>query len=244
MRRGPRWMRAGFALGIVGFLLVTLDVLAHGFLYRLDTVVYDLVSDWAASGGNPRAWGEGLSLLGDGRFVALVVAGACLWMLSRRHWVLAVWCVALAVAAVFAVNGLKLLFHRARPPLVDVIDPTRLSFSFPSGHTIGATAGLGSAIILATESWVRTRAAGREGTLHAWAIALGIWAVLAFLTGVGRVLAQKHWVTDVVASWCLGLALASGLLYALSRKSRGGDPGPTVPEKAPPQAPASDLTPR
>ncbi|MCA1819777.1 MAG: phosphatase PAP2 family protein [Halobacteriales archaeon] len=228
MRRAQRWMLAGLVAGLGGFGLVALDDLARGPIYHADTAVFQAVSDWDTHGGDPHAVGDALTMIGDGRTVAVAVVFAAAFMLVRREWVLAAWCIGLAIAATLAVDGLKFLFHRARPPLLDA---TRLSYSFPSGHTIGATAGLGAAIILATEALVRTRRAGRKGTLHIWTAALCAWGALALLTGTGRVLEQEHWLSDVMASWGLGLALVCGLLFALSRRARGGDPGPTVPEK-------------
>jgi len=108
-------------------------------------------------------------------------------------------------------------------------------YSFPSGHTMSATVVLGSCIILATEVHRRDRAPGshRLTLRRLWALALTFAAILAFLTGLGRILAQQHWMSDVVASWSLGLALAGGILLALSRAAPAGEEGPRAPPPKP-----------
>lgn len=86
---------------------------------------------------------------------------------------------------------------RARPPLADAVPPYEHSFSFPSGHTLNATAFAG------VVAYVLLR------RLHAaWARRLTVVVAVLFpLTiGLSRIFLGHHWFTDVLAAWALGLA--------------------------------------
>lgn len=87
-----------------------------------------------------------------------------------------------AIMAV-AVNGLKYTVQRPRP------DASRNN-SFPSGHT--ATAFMTAAMLHKEYSWQRPL------------ISIGGYTVAA-LTGVSRILNNKHWVTDVAAGAAIGI---------------------------------------
>ncbi|MGQ7295937.1 phosphatase PAP2 family protein [Quadrisphaera sp. KR29] len=91
----------------------------------------------------------------------------------------------------------KASIGRARPPLADAVPPYEHSFSFPSGHTLNATAFAGVVAYLLLR---RLRAA--------WARRLTVVvAVLFALTmGLSRIFLGHHWFTDVLAAWVLGLA--------------------------------------
>jgi undecaprenyl-diphosphatase len=87
----------------------------------------------------------------------------------------------------------KLLVGRARPELW--LGPAHYapgsSTSFPSGHTVGAFA-LAGVLLFASRSW----------TLRVIAFAL------AAAVGLSRVLAFRHWTSDVTASAVIGLVAA------------------------------------
>ncbi|HEX2066983.1 MAG TPA: hypothetical protein VHI93_09245, partial [Candidatus Thermoplasmatota archaeon] len=163
-----RWQAIGMAAGLSGFLLLAVDNLLRGPLYRLDAVVNGWVSAGVAQGLPLHALGEWGSLPGA-TYVTAPAAALCAvtwWMWRERR--LAVWAVLGSAATALAVTGLKLVFQRARPPFPAV----PLSYAFPSGHTLGATGTLGILLLLATQVHVdRARLAGRAAE---WAWARGI----------------------------------------------------------------------
>jgi membrane-associated phospholipid phosphatase len=72
---------------------------------------------------------------------------------------------------------------------------------FPSGHTFGPTAvGTAAAYVLARE---RVASPG-----VAAAVALGLPAVAV----TGRLLARRHWASDVLGGWLGGVAVAAACL--------------------------------
>lgn len=219
-------MLGGLAGGLTAFALITVDVLLRGPLRHADDLVNDAVFNAQQAGLPMHLVGVLLTQIGASYTVFLVLAATSAWMWTKGQHQLAYWNVGIGIATSLVVYGLKELFRRDRPPLLDALT----SYSFPSGHTLGATASLGAIIILATEVHVRLHHPRRDKVLHIWFNALSLWATLALLTGIGRVFVQAHWMSDVMASWSLGLALVSGILFALSREQPAGERGPKVPE--------------
>jgi membrane-associated phospholipid phosphatase len=74
--------------------------------------------------------------------------------------------------------------------------------SFPSGHTVGAFALAGVLIFASRNLPLRI-----------------IAALLAFAVGLARVLAFRHWASDVTASACLGLIVAWWVSRAIDRNT-------------------------
>jgi len=70
------------------------------------------------------------------------------------------------------------------------------STSFPSGHALGVMVGV-LTLLTVILPVVRRR-------LRGWLIALG--AVVVILIGVGRVVLNVHYPSDVVAGWAFGYA--------------------------------------
>jgi undecaprenyl-diphosphatase len=223
-------MLGAVLLGLAGFGLVATDDLLKGPLYHADVGVNDAVTRGQAGGLPLHAAGATLTHLGDTWTVVAVTALAAGWMLWKRQWLLAGWCATISVCVELVVAGLKAVFQRNRPGTVATVGH---DYSFPSGHTLSAVAAVGACIILATETYRRTRTRPHVKVRTLWVLALSLAAAVSLLTGLGRVLAQRHWMSDVMASWFLGLAVGGAILLALSRAAPGGEAGPKAPPKAP-----------
>lgn len=150
-----------------------------------------------------------LTILGNGT-VALALA---LPVVARRPAALAPVILAALLTAV-AVNGLKDLFHAARPPAVlaagvfHVIGPAYGSRSFPSGHTATAFAFAG------VVSLVFARPALTAALI-----------IAAAAVGLSRVVVGVHWPVDVLGGAAVGwLCAAAGVLLA-GRWRTGHRPG-------------------
>lgn len=116
---------------------------------------------------------------------------------SRRQWIGYAIRMALAGAAAgILVQLVKLLVGRTRPELwLGSFHHARASASsFPSGHTVGAFALAGVLIFSAESKSLRV-----------------IAVILAFAVALSRVLAFRHWTSDVTASAAIGLIVASTL---------------------------------
>src|SRR5687768_1249761 len=181
-----------------------------GALFRRDALFLALGASvtalvWLFADRPMLAWAEGvqsdfiedvirlLNRLGGGMNPVLIVAfflvaGACY---RERRWI--AYAIAMAIAGLAAgvlAQIIKHLVGRARPELW--LGPTHYapgsSTSFPSGHTVGAFALAGVLIF-----------ASRSRTLRVLAF------VLATAVGLSRILAFRHWTSDVTASAAIGL---------------------------------------
>lgn len=122
----------------------------------------------------------------------------------ERRWVS--YALAMAIAGLVAGTAaqiVKLLVGRARPELW--LGPAHYapgsSTSFPSGHTVGAFALAGVLVF-----------SSRSVTLRVIAF------VLAAAVGLSRILAFRHWTSDVIASASIGLVAAWVVSEALLRR--------------------------
>ena len=115
----------------------------------------------------------------------------------------------------------KLVVKRPRPddPLIRVASANIRDTSFPSGHTLHYVTFWGFVAYLAATN-LRNRTLGR-------AIAVAITAIIG-LIGPSRIYLGHHWLTDVLASYLLGLAYFSGQIavYRWLRSLLDGEPEP------------------
>lgn len=104
------------------------------------------------------------------------------------------------VVTVLAGALLKLLLRRKRP-LTYIVRWPFMTFSFPSGHTVGGVVAYGT---LAYLSW-------RLGTPLGY-LGAAIGSFLAIMIGVTRVYLGAHFPSDVAAGWVVG---GAGLLIVV-----------------------------
>ncbi|MFF3908514.1 phosphatase PAP2 family protein [Streptomyces sp. NPDC001848] len=191
------------ATAVVLFLLLTWQVVAHGPLARADLrlsghlVRPDRVSGALADLGN-------VSVAVPILAVVLVCAARLARRAGTRRWWLpsVAATVLMALVPVFVIP-VKHLVARPGPPLMGPA-----TGYFPSGHTATAAIAYGAAALV-LRPWLRTSYARREVLLACLALNLAV----AF----GLVRHGYHWLLDVVASWCLGAVLLTGLAVFLGR---------------------------
>ena len=120
-----------------------------------------------------------------------------LWLLINHEWVQAAMLVFLVVAATLISPLLQRMVGRDRPDFPQ--DFLRgVEYSFPSGHTMLATAFYLMIIYL---TWVSL---GR--TMIEWTI-IAIGLALIVLVGISRIYLGVHFTTDVLGGWIAGLIL-------------------------------------
>jgi undecaprenyl-diphosphatase len=209
MRR-RRALSGVVAVGLAGF--VALAVLYdRSPLAALD----EKVATWVA--GSMPAWAEWVarpfSWIG-GWFGITALCVVVLVVLAReRAWVDLAFFGAVVVGSQAAVAILKAWSDRPRPDAGAAV-PLPVSAAFPSGHAAAGAAAFGAAAVLATE-----RIPDHRRRVRIWSatVALGL------AIGLSRVVLNVHYVTDVLAGWCLGLAwLAACLLVRDAFQARSG----------------------
>jgi len=128
----------------------------------------------------------------------LVILGTLLAavLVRERSWLDLAFLLVAFVGSQLAVALLKEGFERPRPPYGSAV-PLPESFSFPSGHAGGGVAAFGAAAVL-----VSKRLASPRARTAVWVAA----GALAFASGLSRIALNLHYVSDVLAGWCFGLA--------------------------------------
>jgi undecaprenyl-diphosphatase len=123
--------------------------------------------------------------------VALLCAGV---LAKRRRWAGAavIAGTSLAAAALHPILDRAMKF-RAPPP-----GKGEMTQSYPSGHALEATAAFGVA------AWVLAR----DRVVSPWIVA-PIALLASAISGGGRLVLDRHWISDGAAGYCAGLALAS-----------------------------------
>jgi len=148
---------------------------------------------------------EVVTYLGWFPVVGAFALAAAAWLVRRGRARDAAALLAAAAVTSIATRVLKTAFDRPRP---HVGSPVELpgSPAFPSGHTSGSFAVLVLAALLLSE-----RAEPRVRLL-----AVGAALAAAVVVAATRVMLDAHYLTDVVAGACLGLAVV-GLALAARR---------------------------
>ena len=208
MRRRALW--ALVVLGLAGFVALALT-------YRSDplTSLDEDVAEWVAS--ELPAWLEALarpfSWIGGWIGVTLLVTLVVVVLARRRAWIDLAFFVLVVVGSQLAVAVLKAWFDRPRPDAGSAV-PLPESAGFPSGHATTGVAVFGAASVLVAE-----RLPERRHRVRLW---IGTM-VLGVAIGLSRVALNVHYMTDVLAGWCLGLAwLAACLLVREGVRRRSG----------------------
>jgi undecaprenyl-diphosphatase len=190
--------------GVLVFTVMTITlggISQHVANHEPFTLIDAQLSNWLHSHGTPALTKAMFVFTFFGSTLAVsciaVVFGLYLIWQRRFHWLAA------AVSAVFGgmlLNKLlKYAFHRPRPYFNDPI-LTLTGYSFPSGHTMMATALYGvlaAYFCTTTVDWRRR-----------WLIVMAAAVLIAFV-GFSRMYLGAHYLSDVLAAMAEGLAWLS-----------------------------------
>jgi membrane-associated phospholipid phosphatase len=200
------------ALGVLVVVLGFLTWTGWGPLIDVDVRVSDelVVPDRSTEVGVLRF----LTAAGDATVRLVVLAPLAGWLAWHRRWRLVTLVVA-GGALVGPLNQLlKVIFDRPRPANDGTIETS--GFSYPSGHAAGAAA---TASILVLVLWPVIPRAWR------WVL-IAAATMAAAVVGYTRVALSVHYMSDVVAGWCVGVAWV--LLLAVVLQVWPGQPGALV----------------
>jgi undecaprenyl-diphosphatase len=163
------------------------------------------VAEWVAA--NMPGWaetvGKGLSWIGAWTPITVLTAVVVVLLVRVRAWVDAAFVLMAVIGSQVIVTGLKAWIDRPRPDVGSAV-PLPETAAFPSGHATSGIAVFGAFAVVGSDHLP----AGRARTLFWIAVVL-----VGLGTGLSRLVLNVHWVSDILAGWCLGLAwLAACLL--------------------------------
>lgn len=144
------------------------------------------------------AFGDVLCLLskpGSGGWIAIVLLASVIFLVWRRRWHGLISMILIVPGGLLLNCALKVLVHRQRP-FVHGAFAFWDGYSFPSGHTIGATLLYGmliAALFRAVKDW------------HIRLPAVAGGAILVLLVGFSRIALGAHYLTDVLGAIALGI---------------------------------------
>jgi len=138
------------------------------------------------------AWNVFCTVLGPTAF-RLVTLLVIIFALVRRNLRAALFLVISVELSGLITEIAKYAANRPRPATAVVSAP---STSFPSGHALGVMVGV-LALLTVVLPVIHRR-------LRAWLVAFGALTVIS--VGIGRVVLNVHYPSDVVAGWALGYA--------------------------------------
>ncbi len=146
-----------------------------------------------------------ITFAGSGVFITTASLGLALFCLWRKAWYRLVMLV-LAVGGGSLLNlALKQVFHRSRPIIAHPLTEAS-GYSFPSGHTIGATLfyGLLAVFILQSVSEWRWRV-----------LTLLLAGLIISMIGASRIYLAAHYLSDVLGAVAVGSMWLSVTITAL-----------------------------
>jgi undecaprenyl-diphosphatase len=208
-RRGVLWSL--LVAGVAG-----LAVLAAGYNRPPASVIDHDIARWVAR--NMPSWAESLARPPSwlGGWIGMTALGlVVLVLLSReRAWLDLGFFLTAFLGSQLTVLALKAWFDRPRPQLGSAV-PLPLSPAFPSGHATAGVASLGAAAVI-----FAGRLSSHRARVWLWTVVV----VLGLSVGASRVVLGVHYVTDVLAGWCLGVAwLSACLLLREAARARTKD---------------------
>lgn len=196
--------------GLAGFLVVLDAVGENDDLAELDQPVLEFL---VAARSDPLTWIlTAVTTVSGPVVLPIVVILACVvWAVrTRARWGPLLLAGSMAVATLVSLT-LKVVVARPRPAVDSQLVPgAETTFSFPSGHTIGAATLL---LVVGYLLWVRTPT---WGSLVRWVAGVGAGVALVALS---RLYLGYHFVTDVLASMALAVAVLGGVVVLDRRRA-------------------------
>ena len=181
---------------LVNFVSIALSLVLSRAITRYDPQVLALVRAFRTPGLTRLFWMA--TLLADPRVIALLALAVVLLLLAWGRRSYAVLVVLTLVGGAMIQRAMELIFDRQRPPTAFALIKEPVSASFPSGHALTSLLFAGVLIFVL---WRTSRGLRQRLT------ALFVAGLVVVAVGASRVYLGVHWLSDVIASWSVAMAV-------------------------------------
>ena len=197
------------------FGAITEDVLAQDPLTHFDVSLLESLHGHSTPDG--MAVFLAISRLGSAVAMSVLALLGALLLITRRDWiVLGGWVAAFAGGGLLD-QWLKLVIRRPRPPYAAALlhNPT---WSFPSGHAMGALVGYGMLAYVCLILWKESR------RMHITIVAAAALVIASI--GMSRLYLGVHYFSDVIGGYAAGMLWLSTCISGVevARRWRVGVP--------------------
>lgn len=194
-------------IGVLGFLVVYDSVRERDDLWFTDDVVLEwMVAHRSATATTVLTFIT--NMFGPVVLPILVAVGCLWWGLATKRWWEPGLLVGAMITSTIVSTVLKAVVARPRPDeSAMVVAGVERSFSFPSGHTIGAATLVLVGGYLVWRQWKEGRQ--RRIVFALWVV---VSVVVIVVVGGSRLYLGYHFVTDVLAGASLAVAVLGGVV--------------------------------
>lgn len=189
-------------MGLVCFLVILNDVVRHDGVSSVDVPVEHALNA-ARTGPLTVAMITLAVIFGPVALPIIILVATVLWAVFAKHLWRPLLLAAGTLTGVIVVQIIAHAVQRPRPPIALMLFGPDLTYSFPSGHVLGA-----SDFLLLTTYLVFSRRKSAKAPVVAFMIA----TVVILLAAVCRVYLGYHWATDALASMSLSLVIVGAII--------------------------------
>lgn len=188
---------------VIALFVVMLGVMNHSWITSLNLPIYNLLHSIRTETGDKIMLG--FTMFAETKAIVIAEIIFFSWLIKRHYWYTLAHAVILFGLCLVCSAGIKLLVHCPRPD--DFISYYPTDFSFPSFHTAASITVYGFlAMIIA-----------RELKNLRW-VPYTIAATITALIIISRLYLGSHWLTDILGSIFLGLAILFPITISYRRR--------------------------
>lgn len=183
-------------LCVIGFIAIMVGVIGHSpIINQIDQAIINGVQRLPFDNGF-----KVITNFGSPELNTLLALGISIYVVFKDK-MLAMYLFSLYFVGAGLAYVMKALVQRPRPAVASVHFD---GYSFPSGHAI-TTILLVMLVCILAQHYLKAK------TIQIFLIGLG--SVWIFIIGASRVYLHAHFPTDVLASWCLAMAVLGGMSW-------------------------------